>query len=152
MVKQEEKCFSYEIEREGAEANLVINTIGCPFYPSLEDNEIAMEKTVDLIIETGPITTITYQAERNYIYPFEQAKFINELAATYIYLIKEKEILKEDILGTWPNNCRKCFPSRVHPTRECSTELSLPLNNLGYFDLNRGWQQLGINLARLQQR
>jgi len=59
MVKHEIKCFDYDVVREGGEINLVINTIGCPFYPSLEDSEVCMEKTVDIILETGAVTTIT---------------------------------------------------------------------------------------------
>lgn len=99
MVKEELKCFDYEIERERGEIHLLINTIGCPFYPSLEDNEECMEKTIDLLIETGTITKIIFQAERNYIYPFEQVKFLNEIAETYVYLLKEKEILGKKTIG-----------------------------------------------------
>ena len=53
MVKKEIKCFDYDVVREGGDVNLVINTIGCTFYPSLEDNETTMEKTItEQIIET----------------------------------------------------------------------------------------------------
>lgn len=99
MVKKEKGCFDYDIVREGGEINLVINTIGCPFYPSLEDSEICMEKTINILLETGAVTTITYQAERNYIYPYEQIRMLNELASLYVYLIKQKKILKKEVVG-----------------------------------------------------
>lgn len=114
MVKQEKKCFDYEIEREGAEVNLVIDTEKCDFFPSLEENEECMSRTVDLIIETGPVSTITYKAERNYIYPLEQAKIINELARIYIYLVKEKNILRPGAMGLDNPTCTKFYPEFTH--------------------------------------
>lgn len=118
MVKEEKKCFTYEVEREGGEINLIIDTTACPFYPSLEDSEICMEKTTDILVDTGPVTLITFLAERNYVYPYEQVNILNEIAAIYVYLIKEKEVLKQETLGTWPNTCTKCFASRLHTIRE----------------------------------
>lgn len=120
MVKEEEKCFNYTVDREEGEANLSINTIGCPFYPSLEDSEITMEKTIDILIEVGAVATITYQAERNYIYPFEQTNMINEIATAYIYFIKELEVLKQDTLTT-PEQA-KFFPERLHIIRNIIME------------------------------
>ena len=120
MVKEVEKCFSYVIDREEGEANLVINTIGCPFYPSLEDSEITMEKTIDIITEVGAAGTITYQAERNYIYPFEQSNLINEIASAYIYFIKELEVLKQETLTT--SDCAKYYPERLHLIRHIIME------------------------------
>ncbi len=122
MVKQEKKCFDYEIVREGGEINLVINTIGCPFYPSLEDSGECMEKTINLLIETGAVTTITYQAERNYIYPFEQVKFLNEIASVYVYLIKQREILKKESIGLDSPDCQKFYPELLHTIRRIVME------------------------------
>ncbi len=117
MVKKEQKCFDYNIVREGGEINAVINTIGCSFYPSLEDSEKSMEKTIDIIIENGAVTTVTYQAERNYIYPYEQVKLLNEIASIYIYFIKQKDILKKGFLSMSSEGCSKTFPEFLHNIR-----------------------------------
>lgn len=120
LVKEEEKCFNYTVDREEGEANLQINTLGCPFYPSLEDSEVTMEKTVDIIIEVGAVATVTFQAERNYIYPFEQTNLLNEIATAYIYFVKEMEILKQETLTT-PEHT-KLFPERLHIIRHIIME------------------------------
>ena len=122
MVKKEIKCFDYDIEREGTEINLVINTIGCPFYPSLEDSERTMRKTMDILIETGHVTNITYVAERNYIYPYEQAQFLNEIATLYIRFIKQKEYLKPKALGCAGEHMKK-FPERLAIVKKALTDL-----------------------------
>ncbi|MCD6547413.1 MAG: type II/IV secretion system ATPase subunit [Nanoarchaeota archaeon] len=98
-MKKELKCFDYDVEREGTEINLIINTIGCPFYPSLEDSEICMEKTINILIEVGTVTTIVFQAERNYIYPYQQVRLLNEIAKAYVYFVKERKILDKKALG-----------------------------------------------------
>ncbi len=121
MVEDELKCFDYEIERERGEMNLAINTIGCTFYPSLEDNEECMEKTIDVLIETGAVTTIIFQAERNYIYPFEQVRLLNEIAETYVYLIKEKEILSKKTLGKNIENS-KIYPEFLNSIKKIVAE------------------------------
>lgn len=123
LVKEEKKCFDYEIEREGTEANLVIDTANCDFYPSLEDNEICMAKTVDLLVEVGTISTITYQAERNYIYPYEQTKLMNEVADAYVYFIKDKKLLTPEALGISTPSCVKFYPERLHTIRYVIMEL-----------------------------
>ena len=121
MVKKEIKCFDYEVVREGGEINLVISTIGCPFYPSLEDSEITMEKTINILIEVGTVTNITYQAERNYIYPYEQVKLLNEIASIYIYLLRQKKILNKGTLGLG-SKCVGIYPEVVDAVRKIVME------------------------------
>lgn len=113
---EEDKCFKYTVEHDGTETNLIINTIGCPFYPSLEDSEITMEKTINIIIETGAVSTITFEAERHYIYPFEQVEYLNEIANLFTYLIKEKDILNMNTLVSY--ECRAYLPERLNLIRK----------------------------------
>ena len=121
MADDELKCFDYDIERERGDINLAINTIGCTFYPSLEDNEECMEKTINILIETGAVTSIIFQAERNYIYPFEQVRLLNEIAETYVYLIKEKEILSKKTLGKDIENS-KIYPEFLNTIKKIVAE------------------------------
>ncbi len=121
MVKEERKCFDYDIEREKGEIILLINTIGCSFYPSLEDSEECMEKTVDILIETGPVTSIVYQSERNYTYSFEQVKLLNEIAAAYIYFVQEREIISKKSLGE-NVDCSKMYPEFLQTIKQIVME------------------------------
>lgn len=93
MVEPIKKPGSYEIEREGLEINMLINCLGCPYYPSIEENAICMEETINKLIEAGPVTTIIFKAQRNYIYPYQQTLYLNEIAKAFVHLVKEKEVL-----------------------------------------------------------
>ncbi|MDD5182263.1 MAG: type II/IV secretion system ATPase subunit [Candidatus Nanoarchaeia archaeon] len=113
MENQQNKCFDYEVQREGNEANLIVSTFGCPFYPSLENSPECMSRTVDLLVETGTVTTITYKAERNYVYPLEQVNLLNQIADAYIYFIKEKNILNPHKIGLSDSNTMFLYPEFI---------------------------------------
>ena len=117
MVKEEKKCFDYTIEREGVDTNLIIDTEKCEFYPSIEESEDCMSKTIELLTEVGSVSTITFKAERNYVYPFEQTKLINEIARAYVYFVKEKNVLKPENLGLTDKSCMKFYPEFLHIMR-----------------------------------
>jgi type IV secretory pathway ATPase VirB11/archaellum biosynthesis ATPase len=114
---------SYEIEREDAERSLVVTCQGCMYYPSIEDNEICMERTVDKLIEAGHLNLIILSAERNYIYSEEQTSMLNEIADAYVHLVKDKKILTYRALGARPSECTKCYPVRFHFLRSVVLDL-----------------------------
>ncbi len=113
MAEESEK--DYVIEREGTEVNLIIKWKDPTSYPSLENNPVAMENTVNKIIEAGSVTSVIFEAERNYIYPLAQAQLLNELAALFIKLVKEKRVLSIDVLS---EKCRKVVPEYLVKIRE----------------------------------
>ena len=113
MEKPQNKCFNYEVQREGTEANLIIETFGCPFYPSLEDSSECMTRTIEILIEIGSITSITYKAERNYVYPYEQANLLNQIADAYIFLIKEKSLLNPQNIGLTDQKSMVLYPEFI---------------------------------------
>jgi type IV secretory pathway ATPase VirB11/archaellum biosynthesis ATPase len=84
---------SYHIEREDSERNLIVNCIGCWFYPSIEENEICMERVINYLIESGHMSSVILSSERNYVYPEEQTRLLNEIADVYVYLLKERNVL-----------------------------------------------------------
>lgn len=103
----------YELIREEDENTLVVNTIGSLYFPSIEDSEFWMERIVDYLIEVGSVTSIVLSAERNYIYPYEQVKMLNQVKDLYIYLVEQKKILSFSKLGPLPEECQKCYPERL---------------------------------------
>ena len=113
MEKPHNKCFDYEVQREGAEANLVVETFGCMFYPSLEDSPECMSRTIDLLIEIGTVTNITYKAERNYVYPFEQVNLLNQIADAYLFFMKEKKILNPESIGLGDKKSMVLYPEFI---------------------------------------
>ena len=84
----------FKVEREGSDKILVIDYTKSPFYPSIEDNDFCMADVMNLLIEVGEITTLTLSEERNYVYPYEQVKLLNQLRNVYVELIKDKNILE----------------------------------------------------------
>ncbi len=95
-----EKCFSYKIEKSNEEVNLVVNALSCPLYPSIEDHAFYMGKIIDIILQAGHVTTITLSSERNYVYPYDQVRMLNQLADVYLDLVKRKRITSPDVLST----------------------------------------------------
>jgi flagellar protein FlaI len=104
-----QKPFSYMVEREEEGRSLVMNCKGTFFYPSIEDSEIYMEKIINAIIEAGSVSTITLSAERNYVYPEEQVKLLNEIAKYYVFLMREKKVVSVEKLAI----DRKLLPKRI---------------------------------------
>lgn len=100
---------SYKIERGADEINLIINCIGCIYYPAMEDNAMCMRRIIDRLLELGNVTTITLSADRNYVYPFEQVKLLNEVRDVIVFLIKEKTILSLPAQGL---ECTKCYAGK----------------------------------------
>ena len=84
---------SYHIEREDSERNLIVNCVGCWFYPSIEENEICMERVINYLVESGRMSSVILSSERNYVYPEEQTRLLNEIADVYVYLLKERNVL-----------------------------------------------------------
>lgn len=90
--------IKYEVEREGTERNLKIEWKDLLSYPNVEYNPIAMAKVIEILIESGPMTTITFETQKNYVYPFNQVKLLNEVARAFTYLVKERRILINESL------------------------------------------------------
>ncbi len=109
------KPCSYTVEIEGNQKNLIVNCVGCMFYPSLEDNFTCMERVVNYILEAGTPTNIILSSTRNFIYPKEQAEMLAEVATTYKVLTKEKNVL--DINRLAPFN-RAALGERIGMVRD----------------------------------
>ncbi len=90
--------LKYNIEREGSERHLKIEWQALLSYPNLEYNPVAMEQVINILIESGPMTTITFETDKNYEYPFNQTKLLNEVARVFTYLVKERKILANKLL------------------------------------------------------
>lgn len=83
-------CFSYEIAREGDETILMIDMERCTFSPSIEDNEVCMARTIDILAEVSGVTKIVFVQKRDYEYDYNQTVLLNEIASVYKQLAKEK--------------------------------------------------------------
>jgi flagellar protein FlaI len=86
----EKACFSYEVLREGDDTILSIEMERCTFSPSIEDNDVCMAKTIDLLAEVSGVTKIVFMQKRDYEYDYNQTVMLSEIANIYKQLLREK--------------------------------------------------------------
>ena len=86
------KPFSYDILREGEEVILMIDLEEYPHIPSLEDDEVCMSRTIDILAEASGITKIIFSQKRNYEYDYSQTLMLAEIAKVYLQLAKRKDL------------------------------------------------------------
>ncbi|MBU2634196.1 MAG: type II/IV secretion system ATPase subunit [Nanoarchaeota archaeon] len=98
LFNKKVSACGYEVIKEGNLDVLKINCNGCPYYPSLEDSEICMARTVDKLIEVPSTSRIIFSQRRRYEYSYDQTQILMEIANLYKYLIKQKKILSLNLL------------------------------------------------------
>ncbi len=86
----EKACFSYEIVREGDDTILMIEMERCTFSPSVEDNDVCMAKTIEILAEVSGVTKIIFIQKRDYEYDYNQTVLLAEIAGIYKRLVKER--------------------------------------------------------------
>lgn len=83
--------FEYEFVKEGGDFILRINAVGIARVPSIEEEEIYMEKAIELLIQNPSTTKIVFLQRREYEYDYEQVKLLKEIAIAFKKLSKESE-------------------------------------------------------------
>lgn len=86
------KLFSYDLIREGEDTILRVDCESLQYIPSLEDNAIVMAKTIEILMEAGPVSKIVFYQKRDYEYDFYQTQLLIEIAKLYNKLSKQKEL------------------------------------------------------------
>ena len=109
-------CFDYDIVKEGEERVLRINCDECTFTPSLEDNDIVMSKTFDIILEVGQVTRLIYHQKRDYEYDFDQVKLLLGLVSLYKDLIERNVLSFSEIYSDHEDE--RIFPERFAELRK----------------------------------
>jgi len=102
---------NYEIIREGQEEVMKIDCVKCTYPPSLENNAICMARTVDKLIEVPSVGRIIFSQTRNYEYDHEQTRMLLGVANLYVYLTRQKNLLKFKFGGNDPA-CEKCYSKK----------------------------------------
>ena len=69
-----------------------------------------MSKVIDILAQVGHVSTITLASERNYVYPFDQVKYLNEISDVYVDLLKRKKITRKENLSV----DRRFIPERFN--------------------------------------
>ena len=86
-------CLKPEISKEGQEIVLRINAEQCPFFPSIEDEELCMSVVIDNLIENPSVTTVVFNQKRDYEYDARQVSMLHEIAKIQRNLKKESNAL-----------------------------------------------------------
>ncbi|MBW2995077.1 Flp pilus assembly complex ATPase component TadA [Candidatus Woesearchaeota archaeon] len=97
--KKTGKC-QYEIERTGEGKIIKVNCIGCPKFPSIENDAVCMRQTLSKLIEIPDAVRIVFSQAQDYDYDFNQTQMLAEIAKIYAMLTKKKEIFSLTLLGS----------------------------------------------------
>jgi len=108
---KKEVC-GYDLIREGEEIIMRINCDTCTRSPSIENNPICMARTVDKLLESGPVTKIVFHQNRDYEYDYSQTQLLIELANLYNTLMKKKDLFA--LQGLTVPNCNTCGNQRYN--------------------------------------
>lgn len=132
----EKKVFSYEILRGGEEITLKIDCDAYTKVPSLEDDPLVMAKTVEILTETGNVTSIIFYQKRNYEYDYGQTVLLQEIARVYRQIMKNKDVYSYNALVSDPK-CTKCLAAWYSEIRHIISDI-LKSDPIGaYVELRR---------------
>jgi len=104
--EQKKAPYSYDLIREGEETILRIDCEALTYIPSLEDSEITMSKTIEILIETGTVSKIIFVQKRDYEYDFYQTQLLLDIANLFKSLSKRKDLFSYAAMGL---ECQKWF-------------------------------------------
>ena len=90
---QSATCLKSEIKKEGQELVLRINAEHCPFFPSIEDQELCMSTVIEHLIENPAITSVVFYQKRDYEYDSGQVAILQEIAQLQKSLRRESKTL-----------------------------------------------------------
>ena len=99
LFNQNKKDGDYELVQEGEENILYIYAENSPSIPSVEDNELFMGKTIDILNQVDNVTKIVFMQKRDYEYDFEQTQMLAELGGVVKKLVKDQALLAYNTLG-----------------------------------------------------
>jgi type IV secretory pathway ATPase VirB11/archaellum biosynthesis ATPase len=90
---------SYEVMRSGDETILAVNYEAVPRVPSLEDDDLCMAKTVEMLIQNPGATKLVYSQKHDYEYDYAQTRLLGEIAQLYKELVKRKDLFSYQALN-----------------------------------------------------
>lgn len=82
----------YSIERQGAEATLLIDCKAAGLPPSIEDSPQLMTKVVQILSENTDVVRIVLSQNRDYEYDADQTSMLRELGSLYRSLSRTGEL------------------------------------------------------------
>ncbi len=92
LQKNAGESLTYEIVREGEDTVLQINAERAPFFPSLEESEICMERAITWLASNPGVTRIVFMQKRDYEYDYDQTRLLTEVAGVYNRLVRQRDI------------------------------------------------------------
>ncbi|HLC62088.1 MAG TPA: type II/IV secretion system ATPase subunit [Candidatus Nanoarchaeia archaeon] len=147
LFGEAKKPFTYDILREGEETIALIDLEQYQHIPSLEDDEICMSRTMDILAEAGVVTKIVYVQKRNYEYDYSQASMVQEIAKLYSQLTKKRDVLGYDTLLADPK-CSKWAGHWYNSIQTITADL-LKRDPIGaYVELKRTVREERIKIDR----
>ena len=121
LFQQNPNVCGYQVVKDGEDTIIYINCTECGFYPSIEDNPTCLSKLIDKLTENPGATKIIFSQKRDIEYDNSQTLILVEIANTYKYLLRQKQIFGYYALGG--SGCNSCTDKRY-------TEINTDIFNL----------------------
>ncbi len=85
--------WDFEVIREGEENLLFIYVENLPIAPSLEDSELIMARTVDILEQVSNVSKVIFTQNRDYEYDYTQTTMIKEIADLHKKVLLDKAMI-----------------------------------------------------------
>ncbi len=103
LFKKGSTLYSTEVQRQQGEDILYINYLDAPLVPSISSNPAVMSRVIDALIETPSVSRVVLVQQRNFHYPFEQVRLLEDISQLYIFLTKQEAVLSPEKLSIFGN-------------------------------------------------
>lgn len=128
-------CFAYDVINEGEDKVLRIDCDQCTFSPTVEDSQVCMAKTVELLAAVSGITKIVFVQKRDYEYDYSQTQILSEIAQMYKRFSKEERLSYSNLVSS--TGCER-YLKGVYTTLQYLLFTTLKSDPLGaYVQLKR---------------
>lgn len=86
-----EDC-KFEVVREAGESVLHVDCSTCSYCPSIEDNPLCMQKTIEQLAAAGTVTKIIFSQRKDYEYDYSLVEMLSEIASLFNNLADRQDL------------------------------------------------------------
>jgi archaeal flagellar protein FlaI len=100
LLSKKESKLSYEVQRQGEEVVLLVDYSLRQSVPSIEDDEICMSESINLLIENPLTTKIVFSQKHDYEYDYTQISILKDIANLFSKLVRNKELFSYSAIAS----------------------------------------------------
>ena len=90
---------NFTVAREAGESVLRADCTSCSYCPSIEDNPLCMQKTIEQLASSGIVTKLVYTQRKDYEYDYPSVQMLSEIASLFNNLADRKDLFSYFAIG-----------------------------------------------------